>query len=597
MIVFLGSLRVLSQDLLFEKKDDPLDLRPPDVIHWTGFDCKSYVNGYILVKIDLTTEQQFRIYKEKLDFYQEEGWFFIGSQNPKSKKLLDPISNKNVEVFEKGQFTLLFKGPKHFRKDKFNFFVKYLGCTQKICLFPYEETMMVSNFVSTEELAAETVSLYTKKTDKHKKPLVQDKVPQLHLEEKLLQMTANGGGSSFFWLLLLAFLGGLLTNLTPCVYPMIPITIRLLAKETFRPIVTSSMYALGIMITYTTLGVVAVSTGSLFGSLMSNLYFNLLLALAMLILGVGMLGFGNFSYLQNLGIKIEGTKSGLMKTFFMGIGAGFVASPCTGPILASLLTYAATLGSQTKSIFLLFVYSLGFALPYILLGQISSKIAMLRVRPWVAGTTKIFFSSIIFALGFYYLRIPFYHMHKAVENHWGFILLTSLGFGITFLFLSFLIKKQYKRVYYALPTLVLGFSLFSFYQWHTLSRSINSRSLLSWSQNEDEAFLKAHNLNSPILIDMWAEWCEACKQMDVETFSNQSVIKELLSKKWVLIKADLTQSSSQKSVAIKRKYNVKGLPTIVIIPSGKNQKHIKLKGFVSAKNLLSRLQKVNEFLR
>src|SRR5690606_35442186 len=134
----------------------------------------------------------------------------------------------------------------------------------------------------------------------------------------------------FGLLLGIVLLGGLLSNLTPCVYPMIPITLRLLGRQGSSPYLSASFYALGIVISYSTLGLIASLSGGMFGAMMATKTFNIIFAVLMFVLGITMLGFGDFSKIQMLGNRLGSGAPSLRNTFLMGTGAGLVAAPCTG---------------------------------------------------------------------------------------------------------------------------------------------------------------------------------------------------------------------------------------------------------------------------
>ena len=195
---------------------------------------------------------------------------------------------------------------------------------------------------------------------------------------------------------------------------MIPITIRILGQQTQRPLLNAASYASGIILTYSSLGLVAAFTGSLFGQFMASPLVNFVLALIMFAFAVTMLGMGNLSFLQNVGGQIGVNQKVFLVLFLMGTGAGLIASPCTGPILAGLLTYIVTLNNKLMSFSLVFTYSVGFALPYFLLGNAAATVSQFKVSGNTQSSIKLAFAAILFALSFYYLRIPFI---KAFENY------------------------------------------------------------------------------------------------------------------------------------------------------------------------------------
>jgi cytochrome c biogenesis protein CcdA len=128
----------------------------------------------------------------------------------------------------------------------------------------------------------------------------------------------------------------------------------------------------------------------MFGAMMASKTFNIIFAIVMITLGITMLGFGNFSKLQMIGGRLGAGKPSLRNTFFMGAGAGLVASPCTGPILAALLAYTAKNHTVAESSALLLVYSIGFALPYILLGGAAARASQVKVPPQIQIAVKLF---------------------------------------------------------------------------------------------------------------------------------------------------------------------------------------------------------------
>ena len=216
----------------------------------------------------------------------------------------------------------------------------------------------------------------------------------LALEDYLAGLLSSPQSMGFLFLLGIALLGGMLTNLTPCVYPMIPITLRLLGRQTRSPLLASCCYASGIVVSYSVLGVVAILTGSLFGQLMASVTFNLIVSVVMFGLAWTMMGFGSFASLQQVGSHFGASKKGIWRTFLMGMGAGLIASPCTGPILASLLTYTTMMANKFDAVFLVFAYSLGFGLPYILLGRMASSLTRFKLPGVLQSMIKVVFASI-----------------------------------------------------------------------------------------------------------------------------------------------------------------------------------------------------------
>ena len=169
--------------------------------------------------------------------------------------------------------------------------------------------------------------------------------------------------------LVLAVFGGLLTCLTPCVYPLIPITLSIFgacgAKSSRQAFLLSLAYVLGIAITYSILGLLAAASGSVFGSLLGNPWVIGAICGCLIFLSIYNLDLLTFSLGQGLSrfANSLGGK-GYRGAFVMGMASGIVAAPCVGPVLLSILVIAAASGSAWKGGLLLFFYALGFGCPF-----------------------------------------------------------------------------------------------------------------------------------------------------------------------------------------------------------------------------------------
>ncbi len=584
-----------------------LDVKPTSVIHWQPITTTHFKDGKLLLVLRLSTEQGFAIYKEKLAFDNNAGFFIEELIEPKSRWIEDPILGKRVEIFEGGEFRFLLSSLEPLKGSLFPFSVTFVGCQGRICLYPYVQKFELS-FLRSDDNAPQVA----------KRNLVEGSagpsgVKESHTEPRAVDET-NGEDWGTVWaqkivegrfalsfLLIVVFLAGLLTNLTPCVYPMIPITIRVLSGQGTSPFFASSCYAGGIILTYTALGVFAGLSGSLFGSILSSTPVNLAFAIVMIVLGISMLGVFDFSLFQRFAPKIGKGKASAKNAFLMGVGAGFIASPCTGPILAALITFTAKEQDVLKSTLLLFVYSFGFALPYVFLGGLAGSISRVKLSYKVQIVVKLLFASIMLALGFYYLRIPLHRtIHEwHIDQNWLIATKIFVSFGIllTIIWLG-VARLQESKVFSLFLSFVLGLSIFSLSQWltgaapKTLAKS--EKSSLNWESKEVEALALAKRNGVPLLIDGWAEWCEACKKMEATTFQDTQVVELLQKQGWILLKLDLTESNDEND-AIQEKYGFYGLPTLILLPpNGDVSKKKSLSGFVTEKTLISAL---NDFYK
>ena len=559
------------------------DLKPTDVIIWDVSTGVQYSDGYISVPLQLKTKQNFSIYTDKLNFLPPAGTKIHSVNFPNSSTLLDPVTKKMVDVYSGGYFEIILKLEKKAVKNEIDIAISYLGCTSKICLFPFTETKSIGIFAKNEAYQ------YNSNDDAK---LTSDAITS-NTEQDIQEVLAKRLSKADLPLYLIAiicFFGGILTNLTPCVYPMIPITIKVLSRQGSSPVISSSAYSLGILLTYTAMGIFAVLTGSLFGSIMASKSFNLIIGLIMLLMAISMLGFGNFTALQNLGNKIGAGKASLKNAFLMGTGAGLVASPCTGPVLATLLSYSATQSNQITGILLLSIYSLGFALPYIILGSTAATITKVKLSPKLQVMTKLIFSSVIFALALYYFRIPFYDLLNSLNPDYNTIATSMITLGLIMIFVMAVAERMYSQKFYLVgPMIALGLGLFAFSQTSNLTTSTEK---IAWIKSEKTALSIAAEKNLPVMIDAWAEWCVACKKMDVTTFVDPEVVSIISERKIIPLKLDLTEINDETD-KLQKKYNIVGLPTVILLEKGGDLSSMKiLSGLQTPATLIAALKKL-----
>lgn len=604
-IMTLGANNLYASDLddlIVQDKNaaNQNDIRPSDVIQWQVWDAVQKEDGSVEIKVSLETKGGFTLYREKVMFTSPLGYLLSSIDAPDPVQQKDPLSEEEVWVYQGGTFTLTFTGTDDYKSETFPLSIKFLGCSVRICLFPHTEKFVVplklfkkhaknaTNFEDTEKL----LDYSTEKDSIIEASDSESRSFDEKIEE--LAQKINDKKQPLWLLLILLLIGGVLTNVTPCVYPMIPITVSILKNQSKLPLLASAAYALGITLTYTLLGIVASATGSMFGNIMANIWVNLFFAVIMFLFTLSMLGYGNWSFVQKVGQQMEVNKRGYLNALAMGMGAGLVASPCTGPVLASLLTFTTSRGSDfATSTLMFFTYSVGFGLPYLFLGTASQKIAGWKMHVQSQLATKIIFAAIMFSLFLYYLRVPFYEMYQFFIPYWHTILWIHLVVGFFALILVLLRSEFYfQKKIQLIPTIFLGIGVFAFSQWLSLSQAKGENGeLLKWHKDLSEAISVAEKSKAPILIDMWAEWCEACKKMERTTFADQKVIDTLKQNNWVLVKLDLTLSTEETD-RLQEQFEIFGLPTLVLIPPVADiENKENLTGYITAKTLLENLNK------
>jgi thiol:disulfide interchange protein DsbD len=226
-----------------------------------------------------------------------------------------------------------------------------------------------------------------------------------HLIANLETYLAGGKGVAY----LVVFISGVLSSFTPCVYPMIPITISVIGGQKkssrMQGLVLSLFYVLGIAITYSVLGVIAVATGSLFGAISNNTWVLFAIANVCILFGLNMLDVFMIpmpAFLTNLQAK-KPRGGSIANVLIMGIIFGLVASPCTAPVLGVILAFVSTTKSYAFGSSLLFVYALGMGVLLMVIGTFAGMLSYLpKSGGWMEKVKKIF-GWIMIAAGEYFL--------------------------------------------------------------------------------------------------------------------------------------------------------------------------------------------------
>jgi hypothetical protein len=386
-------------------------------------------------------------------------------------------------------------------------------------------------------------------------------------------------------LLGLVFLGGLALNLTPCIYPMIPVTIGFFASQSreswlFR-IGLPSLYVLGMAATYSVLGVTVGLSGGLFGSTLQSPWIVGGLVVLFVVMALGMFGLFEFRLPGSI-TRLGGGRRGPLGALVMGLTMGLVAAPCIGPFVVGLLAFVGASGSPFLGFCLFFVMAVGMGLPNLVLGVFSGSLSSLpRSGEWLVYAKKVMGIGML-AVALYFLQ-PF--LKDRVMGVLGLVFAIVAG-----VYIGFLEKTRLaSRLFPALKALV-GVALVAGGSWLSVPL-LGARAEPEWAAYSQEAFARASTSGRPILIDFSAAWCVACKELDRFTFSDPRVLEE--TRRFVLLKADLTQYESPQVRQIRDRFDVIGLPTLVFVDGQGNERaDLRLYGFEDAPAFLARLRQV-----
>jgi thiol:disulfide interchange protein DsbD len=372
-------------------------------------------------------------------------------------------------------------------------------------------------------------------------------------------------GGSYLGALGLIFLAGLATSLTPCVYPMIAITVSVFgarqAESRRRAALLSSAFVLGIAALFTPLGVVSALTGSAFGSALASPWVVGALAALFAIMALSMFGLFDIalpSSMQNRLAQAGGF--GLRGAFALGFANGLIAAPCTGPVLAVLLTWVATTGNVAFGALALFVYAIGIGVLFWFVGTFA--ITLPKSGHWVEWT-KSAFGIAMLALAFYYLRGILPYPQPAVRDQLWLAAATGLLVGgviVGAIHLSFKSDAWGARLRKAIGVTACVAGVLGIVGW---AEALPPGTHISWVESFEQGKAQAVAEDRPMLVDFGADWCGACQELERDVLSDPRVVSE--AQRFVTVRVDLsTDQATDEKWALLKGYKQPGLPLVVL---------------------------------
>ncbi len=469
--------------------------------------------------------------------------------------------------------------------------ISYQACNNATCMSP--DNIIVGTDIRVLENKG-TISTQEQVENKSSEDNVQEASSgqqEESIEEAIVASSENdneGGpfrNKSLIVVLMIVFVMGLALNLTPCVYPLIPITMGyfLAQKESRSPVLLAVMYVLGLAITYSIIGTLAAFGGSMMGSLLAHPATLIFFAALMLALSLSMFGLYEFKLPDALTQVGGGSRSGAIGALIMGLTMGIVAAPCVGPFVVSLLSFVAQSGSVFIGFITFFFLALGLGLPYLFLGIFSNKISALpRSGEWLNGV-RIFFGLALIGMSIYFVKpllsgmvsellLPVYMIAAAV--YYGVI--DSAGLSV----------KWFSRFKVILAMLALALGILMLKPVAAPERE------MTWENYSETKLELALEAGEPVIIDFYADWCNPCKELEHITFTDPAV-QEIL-EDFVRFKVNLTVVNDSTN-AIKGNFEIPGVPTILFYDEdGIERKDLRLNGFEKPGKFVQRLQKLEE---
>ncbi len=391
-------------------------------------------------------------------------------------------------------------------------------------------------------------------------------------------------GWAMVWTLLGIFVGGMALNLTPCIYPLIPITVSFFGSksghEQGRLLGHGLLYVAGLAITNSTLGVIAALTGSLMGSMLQSPLVLIMVAAILVFFAASLFGFWELRLPAGLTRVSSQYFAGYFGSLLMGLTLGVVAAPCIGPFVLGLLTWVASLGSPWLGFLIFFTLSLGLGLPLFILAMFSGSLEKLpRSGEWTLWVRKL--------MGWVLVGMAAYFLRSLLTDFVGVLLLAAVALAAA-VHLGWLDRTnatfrgfQWLKTMAALVGVVIATFLVG--SWVLRGPGV------AWKPYSDQLLEEAKLAHKPVIIDFYATWCTPCRALEELTFHQRDVVAKA-NRDFVMIKVDLTQKENPAYTRLLSQYDVKGVPTLIFLDSQGNERaDLRLVDFLPPEQMLSRM--------
>ncbi len=377
--------------------------------------------------------------------------------------------------------------------------------------------------------------------------------------------TLAGELGTYAW----AFGQGVLVDLTPCVYPLIPVTVSLFgAKGVSKPkaLLLASAYVLGMATLYTTLGVIVASTGGAFGTWLADPRVVLPIAALLLALAASMFGAFELQLPVSLQTRLNTVGgAGPVGAFLMGLVSGFLSAPCSGPALVALLALIAKSSAEGTGVWfgasLLFTYALGMGTLFF---AVALGASLFRNGPWMEHVKSVFGIALV-VMAYWFMRplsnqLADFVLHEQL-GLWIGVGLVALGLAAGAVHLSFHGDRR-ERVRKALAVAVTSFGAIV-----ALNNVMFVK--LPWRYAHDfaelDAALAQTDPDKPVLVDFAATWCLPCKEMELQTFGHPSIEPTLVDG-YSLVKIDVSEGTDDQS-RLQEMFDSETLPSVLVYGS------------------------------
>ncbi|WP_415775383.1 protein-disulfide reductase DsbD [Shewanella oncorhynchi] len=482
--------------------------------------------------------------------------------------------------------------------------VTFMGCAEgKLCYPPTKHEVVLKAIAANDGLIVGAESTTTTEQTSTE-PSTADKAntQPITQQDTLSQMLSN---DSLIWTLVIFFGLGVGLALTPCVFPMYPILSGIIVGQgqklsTAKAFILSMAYVQGMAITYSILGLVVASAGLKYQAALQHPAVLVVLAILFFVLSLSMFGLYDLklpsSWQEKMNSVSNNQKGGnLVGVFLMGVISGLVASPCTTAPLSGALVYVAQTGDLLQGFLALYVLSMGMGLPLLIIGTSGGKL-LPRAGAWM-DIIKTIFGFLLIAVSIVMLgRIWTGVVSDVLWSLWG---VSFTGYLMHQNKLSEFNWKQTVRSVLLTLALLASFSYgFQAVMGHfgfnnnsvgtaATTEEVHGFKRIKSIEDLEQEIAAATAQGKTVMLDLYADWCVACKEFEAITFKDADVLARM--NKIVLLQADVTKSDKV-DVALLEKYNVLGLPTLLMFnEQGEQREDLRVTGFMGPKDFATHL--------
>ena len=582
LFLFFIFTALSTQAGLFDKK--PAFLPVDDAFQFSAAKSENQEN----VIVNWSIAEGYYLYQEKISVklnQEETSSFDMPTFSISPEDYNDPYFGL-MKIFKK-PVQAIFKASHPPLKAEDVVEIAYQGCTSGFCYPPEVKEIKVA------DLPIAQITNTEKTSEKSTALSAQPKAEQDRLAESLF----NSKYAVFGFFLL-----GLGLAFTPCVLPMLPLLSAIVIGQNQRPnmwraFALSFVYVQGMALTYTLLGLIVAAIGLPFQVALQHPYVMIGLSIIFVLLALSMFGVFTLQLPSSLQTKLsllsQQQKAGAFGgVFLMGMIAGLVASPCTSAPLSGALLYVAQSGDLFTGAITLYLLALGMGVPLILITLFGNKI-LPKSGMWMETVKKLF--------GFVMLALPVFLISRILPDEWTPRLWAMLGTAF-FIWFAFQMPKNGTgwvfRIFFLVAAMISVKPLQAWVWGESQAPSAVENKVVShveFKKVKSEAELQqalSENNKSLVMLDLYADWCVACKEFEKETFSDPSVQKAFGD--MLLLQVDMTKNSEENR-ALMAKYKVLGLPTILFFNrDGKEIKGSRVNGFMPPVEFLQWIEKISK---